>query len=305
MEVQIVAGCLSVVGVLVAIKRWWNETPFVRFNLVVGLIHFASVTAMAFINDNNWTATVTVFNNRMVCVDNGCQTTPTIEEFGGFPIIWPIVISGLVSGAFHMAQRDDTPLMTGVNPLRWLDYAVSSASMVVAIAMLFGVTDVYVIVVCALFQCALMLYTLVMELHDLTGYSYFGPSVFFYLVGVWLPILVSAYTGFRDQPEFVTVIVWMIFGVFAAFGVVFWVFKVHKWITNPRYYEFSYMGLSLCAKTSLAWTFYGGSAAMGRSDSVGVVGLIIGGMILLGLAVTIAGVVLVHPRARSKTSSYL
>jgi hypothetical protein len=300
LALQVIAGLSLAIGSIIGIGRWWKSTPFVRFSIVVGIFHIVSVSIMTFIDNGGWNSTVTFFETNMQCVDgSGCTVTPSHSEFKQFPVVYPIVLSGIISGFFHLMTWDDTSLITGVNPYRWIDYAFSSSLMVVAIAMLFGVTDIFIILETALFQCGLMLFTMVMEGNEgLSTYAYFVPSVLFYLWGVWSPIIITFYTNTGNRPGFVELIVWAIFAVFAAFGAVFWVFKVHKWIDNNRAYEFSYMGLSLCAKTTLTWTFYGGAAALGDSDSINAVGWGLGGSVLGGIALTVFGIVFIQPRGK-------
>lgn len=300
LALAIVAGLSLAVGVLLCVARWWNATPFVRFNLVTGVFHLVSSGTMAFLDSGDWEASVTFYKNDMYCDAGICIVVPNSAYVDRIPVAYPIVIAGIISGFFHLSVSSDEPLLTGVNPLRWIDYALSSSLMVVAIAMLFGVVDVFVITGTALMQCGLMLFTMVMErFPELRSNVYFVPSLVLYLGGVWAPIIVTFYANVRDQPDFVEAIVWGIFCVFALFALVFWVFRIHEWVQNDRVYEFIYMGLSLCAKTALTWTFYGGASAMGGNDTR-VVGWAFGGAVLAGVALTVLGARFIEPRNRPR-----
>lgn len=304
LSLKIVAGMCLGIGLALALWRWFYATPFVRFNLITGLLHIISVTTMVFIDQSDWKSTITLFESELNCEDR-CTVTPSVQELEPFPLIYPIVFSGLISGMFHISTANDEALVTGINPTRWIDYAFSSALMVLVIGMLFGVVDLFILLGTSLMQCALMLFTMLMEKNEeLATYTNFAPSVFFYIFGVWAPIITTFYTNKGQQPGFVAGIVWGIFVIFALFGVVFWVFKVQKWIENNRYYEFSYMGLSLCAKTALTWTFYGGMSALGRTSQFSMVGGAFGGAVCAGILLTVIGSTFIQPRKTVKQSVY-
>jgi hypothetical protein len=79
-------------------------------------------------------------------------------------------------------------------------------------------------------------------------------------LAIWVPIIVSFYNAVHDVEEEVPVIVygiiWVLFGLFNAFGI--WS-TLHVFdVISDNTLEWGYIGLSLTAKSLLTWMAFGG-----------------------------------------------
>lgn len=219
---------------------------------------------------------------------------PSKVVLSGVYLGWLLVVAGYVSGVHHlilarMSSRPDKDYEWTVWS-RWIDYAISSALMMVVIARLCGVGNVFLLVNIALIQSILMLATGCVEWIDaarrnianrlleprevVSPVSLVRVSVLLstvYIAGVWAAPLTAFYL--QTPPAAVSVIVWAIFVWFALFAV------VHFWRLRDRApaalhaTDRWYLVLSIGAKLQLQWTVYGGVVAATGSASVAVGGI--------------------------------
>lgn len=284
-------------------------------NYVVAVFHLASAVTLswlAFRNENKWEAPVnTVQSVWYRTTSNDCSPSdPCYLDFitrrldTNIPVAALAALFGVVSGAGHglVLILDDADLesfcigvYSGRNRFRWADYAISSSIMIVVIATVTGVSEVYVLSTVALLQSFLMVISAVAE-DEFSRFSresfergafLFGVSFFVYLFGVWGPIIGQFYdrsapaastvlidtntyaTQIDEPPSWVNIIVWGLFAVFTSFGIVMAIYNLIFQSKTQRKYaqqELAYMSLSLIAKTLLHWTLYFGIAS--RSNTV-------------------------------------
>ena len=153
-------------------------------------------------------------------------------------------------------------LERGINPARWIEYSLSSALMIVVIAMLAGIYDIASLLLIFALNATMILFGWLMELHNQktprtnwTAYWFgcFAGAVPWIAVAVYL-------AGDAAPPGFV-------YGFFASIFVFFNVFavnmllqyrKVGRW-RDYLYGERVYMLLSLFAKSALAWQVFAGT----------------------------------------------
>ena len=191
---------------------------------------------------------------------------------------WLAVAAGTASGAVEVAAAlfaDFSQVVySGTNKHRWADYATSSPLMIVAIALLCGLDDPWLLVAIGSLQSVLMILSGAYE--SACPLPIFALSVIVYTVAVWGPILNQL--SHNKPPEFVWIIVIGLYCVFSTFGIVYGMHSVLNIITNP---EPAYISLGITSKLALQWTVYGGVV---QNADGGVVSGILIGVIALGVA---------------------
>lgn len=154
----------------------------------------------------------------------------------------------------------------GINPMRWLEYGLSSSLMMVVIALLVGIYDVVTLMVLFGLNTSMILFGWMMELHNQTTKKTNWTSFTFGSVtGIisWIGVaiyLLGAGNGFGEVPTFVYWVYISIFLFFNCFAVnmVLQYKKLGRW-SDYLYGERAYMILSLVAKSLLAWQVFAGT----------------------------------------------
>jgi hypothetical protein len=159
----------------------------------------------------------------------------------------------------HWYERN---VARGINPARWIEYALSSSLMMVVIAMLVGIYDIVSLMLIFALNATMILFGWLMELHNQTTartnwtaywFGCFAGAVSWVAIAVYL-------AGAANPPAFV-------YGIFASLFVFFNVFAVNMLLQYRRvgrwrdylYGERVYMLLSLFAKSALAWQVFAGT----------------------------------------------
>lgn len=158
-------------------------------------------------------------------------------------------------------------LARGINNARWIEYSLSASLMVVLIATFAGVTDGRALLAVAGANAAMILFGLLMERvnsgRDRVDWLPFWLGC---VVGAvpWVVIAVSLAGSESDGavPGFV-------YGIFVSLFVFFSSFAVNQWLQfrrigpwrRPLVAEWTYLVLSLVAKSALAWQIYAGALA--------------------------------------------
>ena len=187
--------------------------------------------------------------------------------------IGPIVSSFLfLSALFHLLTVlpglngvYNRHIEKGINPFRWIEYALSSSVMIVLIAMLFGVYDLASLIMVFALNATMNLMGLLMEVHNQgaprTRWTSFMIGCFSGAVP-WAVVLMYFLGGgnFSRIPWFVYAILGTYFVFFNLFPVnmVLQYRKIGKW-ADYRYGERGYILLSLVAKSLLAWLVFFGT----------------------------------------------
>jgi len=158
-------------------------------------------------------------------------------------------------------------LSKGINKLRWFEYMASSSLMIVVVALLCGVYDLWLLVALFALNAIMNLMGLMMEVHNQTTKK---TNWLAYWIGVfagavpWLVIFVYFFSAIGSLgvslPGFVYAIVFTIFLTFNCFAInmVLQYKKIGPW-KNYLYGERVYMILSLVAKSLLAWELFSGT----------------------------------------------
>ncbi|HAX81500.1 MAG TPA: hypothetical protein DCY40_02895 [Actinobacteria bacterium] len=156
-------------------------------------------------------------------------------------------------------------LVAGRNPVRWVEYSLSASVMIVLIAMLTGISDVAALGAIFAANAAMIFFGLAQERYEKPG----GGLLPFWLgsiIGIVPWIVVGVYLvspGISAEPPgFVYAIYVSLFICFNSFAVNMWLQyrQKGKW-ADYVYGERVYMGLSLVAKSLLAWQVFAGTLA--------------------------------------------
>jgi hypothetical protein len=199
------------------------------------------------------------------------QLQPTLET------VTTLKVGPLVAGFFFLSalahvlislnfSRYERNLVKGMNPFRWVEYALSSSLMIAIIAMLVGIYDIASLIVLFGLNATMILFGWMMELHNQTTKKTDWTAFWFGSVAGVIPwIAIALYLflsgdGDNRAPTFVYWIYLSMFLFFNSFAInmVLQYKKVGKW-QDYLYGERVYMILSLVAKSLLAWQVFGGT----------------------------------------------
>ena len=238
------------------------------WNVGVGFTHLAQAVAVLLLS-----------NSFAIPVVAGVQTGPpgtpiTVEKtFFDLPFSIEIALFLLLAAADHLLMASpgviswyERNLRRHINYARWIEYSISASVMVVLIAMLPGITNVYALIGLFAVNAGMILFGLLMEREnqdrdDVTWW----PFLFGCIAGVvpWicitLAIVVSTTEG-DGVPGFV-------YGIFISLFLLFNCFAVNQWLQYRKrgrfvdylYGEKVYLVLSLVAKSALAWQVFAGT----------------------------------------------
>jgi heliorhodopsin len=159
-------------------------------------------------------------------------------------------------------------LRRGVNYARWIEYSVSASLIIILIAMLPGITNLYALIGLFAINAAMILFGLLMEqVNEPDQPVNWWPFIFGCLAAIvpWIAITIALITSESEGggvPGFV-------YGIFVSLFVLFNCFGLNQWLqyrrrgrfANYLYGEKVYIVLSLVAKSALAWQVYAGTLA--------------------------------------------
>lgn len=157
-------------------------------------------------------------------------------------------------------------LTRGINYARWVEYSFSASLMIVVVAMLVGIYDIASLILIFAVNAAMILFGLMMELHNQTTARTNWTSFWFGSIAgavPWIAIAIYLFGSGGDgggPPGFVYGIFGSIFVFFNVFAVnmVLQYRKVGPW-RDYLYGERAYVLLSLFAKSALAWQVFAGT----------------------------------------------
>lgn len=175
------------------------------------------------------------------------------------------IAHGLIATVYRVRYEAD--LKRKINKARWIEYALSASTMMVAIAVLSGVADFSTLVMIFVLDAVMNLLGLAMEV-----YNQGKPKAnwLVYIIGCvagivpWFVFAVYIWGaniyGSGDIPGFV-------YGIYATMFILFSSFAVNMYLQYKKigpwkeylHGERVYMILSLVAKTLLAWQVFAGA----------------------------------------------
>ncbi|MCA9348944.1 heliorhodopsin HeR [Candidatus Saccharibacteria bacterium] len=241
-----------------------------QWNLALGVLHAAQAVAV-FLLAKDFRVP---FRTEYLTFNEATQSLESASRLlFELPLAWLIVAFFAMSSIAHFViagpwfKKYKADLEKGMNRARWVEYAVSASTMMVAIAALVGVVSLPLAFSMFALTAVMNLLGLVMETHN-QGQA--KPNWLSYWVGTiagLVPWLVVAsyfvsnwFYGSGNPPTFVYIIFVSIFVAFSSFAVNMWLQykKKGKW-ADYLYGEKAYMVLSLVAKSALAWQIFGGT----------------------------------------------
>ena len=246
------------------------------FNLTMAGLHTMQALAVWLLSDPSrgvWSVTA----NYTTLGASSTQEKPVLETstqtLFDLNLAYLIVAFFLLSAVAHLIvatvynKRYEANLTLGINKVRWIEYALSASTMMVAIALLSGVYDLSSLVMVFGLTAVMNLMGLVMELYNRgrEKVSWLAYNVGA-LAGIlpWVVIGIYFWTsnafGTGEIPTFVYYIYGSIFLFFNCFAVnmILQYKKIGKW-RNYLYGERVYIILSLLAKSALAWQVFAGT----------------------------------------------
>ncbi len=245
------------------------------WNIGVGL--FLAVQAVAILllsKDFSIPVVATVQTGPPGAADSLSQTT----TFFNFSLPIAIAVFLILAAADHLLVSApgirpwyEANLAKGINYARWIEYSVSASLMILLIALLFGINNLYAMIAIFGVNASMILFGLVMEQvnQDRNNVNWW-PFIFGCIAGIvpWVIIVtalvvsITQTTGGNQIPTFV-------YAIFVTEFLLFNCFAVNQWLqyrnkgkfANYLYGEKVYLVLSLVAKSALAWQVFGGTLA--------------------------------------------
>lgn len=242
-----------------------------RWNIGVGAVHLIQALAILALS-NDFAIPV-----QAKVQDGPPGTELTIDKvFFDLRFSVAIALFLLLAAADHLlmaAPRVErwyrTNLARGINPARWAEYSISASLMIVLIAMLPGINNLYALIGLFAVNAAMILFGWLMELTNRPDRetTSWWPFAFGCVAGIvpWIAITIaftSSQTEGGGVPGFV-------YGIFVSLFLLFNCFALNQWLQYRRrgrfadylYGEKVYLVLSLVAKSALAWQVYAGTLA--------------------------------------------
>ena len=150
-------------------------------------------------------------------------------------------------------------LKNHTNVFRWIEYSLSSSLMIVLIATLFGINDIFSLILIFSLNASMNFFGLLMETKNKDNPKVdWSPFIFGAIAGI-IPWIVIFITGFAKSN--LSEIPWFVYAIFFSYFVFFNLFPINMVLQYKRvgkwkdyiYGERVYITLSLVAKTILAW----------------------------------------------------
>lgn len=247
-----------------------------KFNLAMAGLHAVQALAVWILSDPDrgvWGVTTSHLTlSSESTIDKPVLESATHSVFD-INLAYLVVAFFLLSAVAHLfvatvyRKRYETNLRLGINKVRWIEYAFSASTMMLAIALLSGIYDLASLVMIFGLTAIMNLMGLAMELYNQGREKV---SWLTYNVGClagmlpWIVIAIYFWAGNTygsgEIPTFVYYIYGSIFLFFNCFAVnmILQYKKIGKW-RDYLYGERAYIILSLLAKSALAWQVFAGT----------------------------------------------
>ena len=241
-----------------------------RFNAIMGLVHLLQGVFMLLLSTDFSLPVSAAFlkfdpsAGKLVAVPEVLVNIRLAPMVATFLFLSALAHALIASPGIHEWYTRN--LTKGINYARWMEYSVSASVMIVVIAMLVGIYDVASLILVFSLNAAMILFGLMMELHNQTTEKTKWTSFWFgTFAGIvpWVAIflyLIGSGNGEGGPPGFV-------YGIFVSIFLVFNVFAVNMVLQYKKigpwreylYGERTYVILSLLAKSALAWQVFAGT----------------------------------------------
>ena len=240
-----------------------------KLNIIAGCLHLAQAVAVLVLSKS---LLVPVSGNYLE-FDKATETLqPTTTTLFNVDLPWLIAAFFFLSAFFHFTiasvynKRYNADLKLGINKLRWVEYAISASTMMVAIGMLVGIYDFSSLLMMFSLTAVMNLLGLVMEVHNQTtkktNWLSFNLGTFAGLIP-WVVVALYMWLGAANGSAAPTFVYWIFVSIFVFFScfalnMVLQYKQIGKW-RDYLYGERAYIILSLVAKSLLAWQVFGGT----------------------------------------------
>lgn len=240
-----------------------------KFNLIMAVLHFAQGLAVLLLSKS---FALPITGNYLKFNTATKSLEPVSRQL--FSLSLPSLIVGFffLSAAAHLIiatvyNRDyNENLKLGMNKARWVEYALSASTMMVAISLLVGIYDVVTLAAIFTLTAIMNLMGLVMEIHNQSTQK---PNWLSFWIGClagivpWAAVAFQMWLGANNGSRAPTFVYWIFVSMFLFFNcfainMVLQYKKIGKW-SNYLYGERAYIILSLVAKSLLAWQVFAGT----------------------------------------------
>jgi hypothetical protein len=248
-----------------------------RWNAILAALHAIQglvILALTFVRDPIVTSpVVTSYLSFDPVEETLVQAQRTLFELPIGPAVAAFFFASAIAHAllaWPLRSWYEARLARHIQPLRWLEYAISSSIMIVIIAALSGIQEVGTLIAIFGINAAMNLFGWSMELANegrtKTQWSHY---IFGCIAGIvpWIVIGVALWSAATEPdaepiPGFVIAIFVSLFIAFNVFAItmILQYGKVWRW-RDYLVGEKTYMFLSLFAKTILAWQVFAGTLA--------------------------------------------
>ena len=243
-----------------------------RFNLIMGFLHLIQGMFMIFVSNDR---TYPIFTNYLTFDLEARSLRPNPQLFYDLRFGPAVACFLLISAVAHFYlstvgySRYVRNLKSGMNPVRFYEYALSSSLMIVLIGMLLGIWDLGTLIVMFGINAMMNLFGIMMELHNqTTERTNWTAFIYGCIAGIvpWIVIMLffvgAVSSGDAKPPGFVYAIVPSLFVFFNIFAInmVLQYKKVGPW-KDYLFGERVYIILSLAAKSLLCWLIWTGTLA--------------------------------------------
>jgi hypothetical protein len=248
-----------------------------RWNLILAVLHaIQGVVIMAISLGQNPVVTFPVSASFLTFDTATKSLEPAQRALFDLPIGPAVAVFFFLSAIAHLLvaiplrSRYEGWLARGQNPMRWLEYALSSSVMIVVIASLTGIQDIGALIAIFGANAAMNLFGWSMEsANEGRTKVQWNHYIFGCIAGIvpWIVIFIALWASATEPsaepiPAFVIAIFISLFISFNVFAVnmILQYRKVGKW-ADYLHGERAYMLFSLIAKTILAWQVFFGTLA--------------------------------------------
>ena len=244
------------------------------WNLGVGAVHLVQGIVILILSTPFAIAVVATVQTGQPGAPGSLDRSKTFFDLS-FP--WLIAIFLFLAAADHLLVAGPlrswyhANLAKGMNVARWVEYSLSASIMIVLIALLTGVNNLYALIAVFGVNASMILFGLLMEQvnRDRDDVNWL-PFIFGCLAGAvpWGIITTALVVATIDAPSGQGV-PGFVYGIFVSLFLLFNCFAINQWLqyrskgrfADYLYGEKVYVVLSLVAKSALAWQIFAGTLA--------------------------------------------
>ena len=231
------------------------------YNLVMGALHALQGIAVVALS-NDFALPVTA-----AFMEGPPGSPATTEQLFTLPLGPAVAAFLFLSAAAHLIIAGPAwtwyrgHLAANRSYARWIEYSISSSLMIVLIAMITGIADVAALVAIGGVNASMILFGLLQEHYEEPGRPGWLPFVFGCIAGAipWIGIGIYLWSpgSAAEPPAFVYAIFVSLFLFFNSFALnmVLQYRRTGPW-RSYLFGEYVYVGLSLVAKSALAWQVF-------------------------------------------------